>query len=165
MIAATCAAVLTAALAVPVAAPAPSTPEYPCRDRVVRILHDAGFRDQSLEIAWAIVQRESNGRNLIPGHPSYNGSDVGIWQTNRPAWGDERWWSESAMSDPRRQSRIVFRIMTKRGTYWRPWGLSSPHADALDTSHYQSWSPDLWYAWIWEPYMRYRAAFPKGCRS
>jgi hypothetical protein len=157
--------VAVAALIAPPAAPAKVADPYPCRDRIVRVLHDAGFRGESLVIAWAIVQRESNGRNLVPGHPSWNGGDWGIWQVNRGAWGGERWWTESSMSDPARQSRIVYRILTQRGTYWRPWGLSSPHADSLDTSHYGSWSSWQHYAWIWEPFTRYRAAFPKGCRS
>lgn len=165
MIAQLCAAIVAAAALTSPAAPAKVDESYPCRDRIVRVLHDAGFRGESLEIAWAIVQRESNGENLVPGHPRWNGGDWGIWQINRGAWGGERWWTESSMSDPVRQSRIVYRILSKRGTYWRPWGLSSPRADALDLSHYGDWSSWQHYAWIWEPYARYRAAFPKGCRS
>lgn len=164
MIAAACAAVLTAAM---VTAPAATTTDTapPCRDKTVRVLHAAGFRDHALRVAWAIVHRESNGRNVVPGVAGYNGSDVGIWQINRPAWGGSAWWSESAMSDPRRQSRIVYRILTKRGTYWRPWGLSSPRADSLDLTHYSSWSHEQHMAWIWDPYRRYYTAYPKGCRS
>ena len=165
MIAQLCAAIVAAAALTSPAAPAKVEEAYPCRDRIVRVLHDAGFRGESLVIAWAIVQRESNGENLVPGHSRWNGGDWGIWQINRGAWGGERWWTESSMSDPVRQSRIVYRILSKRGTYWRPWGLSSPRADALDLSHYGGWSSWQHYAWIWEPYARYRAAFPKGCRS
>lgn len=165
MIAQLCAAIITATALTTPAQPAKVDDPYPCRDRIVRVLHDAGFRGESLVIAWAIVQRESNGENLVPGHPRWNGGDWGIWQVNRGAWGGERWWTESGMSDPVRQSRIVYRILSKRGTYWRPWGLSSPRADALDTTSYQMWGPELHWAWIWEPYARYRAAFPKGCRS
>lgn len=158
------AAILSAALALPVSAPAVKAKPEPCGDKTARVLYAAGFRDESLEIAWAIVQRESNGRNLRPGVPGYNGEDVGIWQINRGAWGSSSWWSESAMTDPRRQSRIVYRILSKRGTYWQPWGLSSPHADALDVSSYGDWGPELWDAWIWQPYAHYRDAFPKRCR-
>jgi len=158
------AAILSAALALPIGAPAEKPKPEPCGDRVARILYDAGFRDESLRIAWSIVHRESRGENVVPGHPQWNGADWGLWQANKPTWGSASWWSDAAMSDPRKQSRIMFRTLTKRGTYWQPWGLTSPHADGVDASSYGSWGPALWDAWIWQPYARYRAEFPKRCR-
>lgn len=138
------------------------TPPSACRDKTALMLWRAGFRGHKNAVAWSITWRESRHQNLVPGHPQYNGSDLGTWQINRGAWGGERWWSESAMSDPERQSRIVYRILSKRGTYWRPWGLT-PDGDRLDATHYQSWGPALWDAWIMRPYLHARSIYPKEC--
>lgn len=171
-IAATLAALLLGAIvsldvdAAPVHGERPTAPlAKRCDDRLALLLTRAGFRGQALRTAWAVVQRESNGQNLIPGHPSYNGADVGIWQVNRPAWGGSRWWSEAAMGDPARQSRIVYRILTKRGTYWRPWGLTRD--GRLDATHYGSWSAWQHENWIMAPFRKYAAQFdrlPRACR-
>ncbi len=156
---------LSAALAAaPAAAPAVAKPKPPaeCHDKTASILWRAGFKGAVNQTAWSIVWRESRGQNLKSGHPQYNGSDVGIWQINRGAWGGSAWWSGSAMTDPRRQSRIVYRVLSKKGTYWRPWGLS-PDGLSLDATHYQSWGPDLWDAWIMSPYLYARSIYPKEC--
>lgn len=157
---------LVAALAVtPTAVPAAKAkPPAQCEDKVARALWRAGFKGAVNQTAWSIVWRESRGQNLVPGHPQYNGSDVGIWQVNRPTWGGASWWSESAMGNPRRQSRIVFRTLSKRGTYWRPWGLTSDGL-AMDTTHYGSWSSSQQWSWIWAPYAHARSIYPKECAA
>lgn len=165
MIAAACAAGLAAAMLVaPAPAPAAKADPYPCRDRIVRILHDAGFRGESLTIAWAIVMRESHGRNLDESSPWYSGA-LGIWQIQTSAHAGKPWHSREAMLDPDTQSRIAFRHMTNRGTWWQPWGLTSPRADGIDATAYGSWSSATQYALIWAPFAKYRAAFPNRCRS
>ena len=163
MIAAACAAmVAVSTLTGPAVAVERDRP--PCRERVVTVLHDAGFRGESLEIAWAIVMRESNGRNLDESSPWFTGG-LGFWQVQTSAHSDKPWHSRDAMLDPARQSRIVYRHMTNRGTWWRPWGLTSPHADGIDATAYGSWSSATQYALIWAPFAKYRAAFPNRCRS
>lgn len=139
----------------------PPAPTWSCRDKLARILKDAGFRGHDHRQAWAIVMRESRGQNLIPGHPQFNGEDWGIWQINAPAWSGERWWSYEHMSIPEDQSRIVYKHLSKKGKYWRPWGLTED--GQLDATHYQSWGPDLWEAWIMAPYRHFYAKYP--CRS
>lgn len=149
-----------AVLAMP--AKAKPTPPSACRDRHALMLWRAGFRGEKNRIAWAITWRESRHQNLVPGHPQYNGSDVGTWQINRGAWGRQRWWSEAAMSDPVRQSGIVYRILSKRGTYWRPWGITSD-GRGMDTSHYSMWSTWQHRNWIWGPYSYARSIYPQAC--
>lgn len=136
----------------------PLKPAWTCKNRLARDLYSAGFTGYAHKQAWAVVMRESNGQNLIPGHPSFNGEDWGIWQINSGAWGGEPWFTYAAMSDPAKQSRIAYRILTKKGTYWRPWGLTAD--GQLDATHYGSWGPDLWEAWIMEPFHRYLGQYP-----
>lgn len=137
---------------------APNEREWRCHDKAARILYRAGFTGEAHRQAWAVTWRESRHQNLIPGHPQFNGADWGMWQINRPAWGDQPWWTEANMSDPRKQSRIAYRILTKKGTYWRPWGLTAD--GQLDPTHYQSWGPDLWEAWIMAPFRQGLAKYP-----
>lgn len=146
------------------AMPPKAKPEPPaqCKDKTALMLWRAGFRGPKNAIAWAITWRESRHQNLVPGHPQYNGSDLGFWQINRGAWGGERWWSESSMSDPARQSRIVYRILSQRGTYWRPWGITSD-GKGMDTTHYGMWTSWQHANWIWRPYSYARSIYPKAC--
>lgn len=134
------------------------TKPWTCKNKLARTLYEAGFTGHDHRQAWAIVMRESNGENLKPGHPAYNGADLGIWQINEPSWGGEPWFTYNAMTDPARQSRIVYRILTKKGTYWRPWGLTDD--GQLDATQYGMWGPDLWDAWIMSPFLRYYAQYP-----
>jgi hypothetical protein len=138
------------------------TPPAQCKDRAALMLWRAGFKGERNRIAWSITWRESRHQNLVPGHPQYNGSDVGIWQTNRGAHGGASWWDESAMRNPERQSRIVYRIVSQRGTYWRPWGITSD-GRGMDTSHYGMWSSWQHHNWIWAPYSYARSIYPKEC--
>lgn len=135
----------------------------PCRDRLVNIIVDAGFKGNNIREAYAIVMRESNGENLGPGHPAFNGADWGIWQFNKPTWGGEPWWSDEAMLDPRKQSRIA-KNFSRGGKDWRHWGISGD-GQSMDTTYYGMWDADTQYAWIWEPYARYYGSFPKKCLS
>jgi hypothetical protein len=137
------------------------TPPSACRDKTALMLWEAGFRGHKNAVAWSITWRESKHRNLDESSPWYSGA-LGIWQVQTSAHSGRPWWSRSAMLNPRQQSRIVYLHMTQRGTYWRPWGLT-PDGNRLDPSHYQSWGPALWDAWIMRPYLHARSIYPKEC--
>ena len=145
------------------AMPPKAKPEPPakCRDKVALMLWRAGFRGNKNAIAWAVTHRESKHQNLDESSPWYSGA-LGMWQIQTSAHSGNRWWSRAAMLNPERQSRIVYLYMTKRGTYWRPWGLTS-NGNGLDPTHYQSWGPALWDAWIWRPYAHARSIYPSAC--
>lgn len=145
------------------AMPPKAKPEPPakCKDKTAVMLWDAGFRGHKNAVAWSITWRESKHRNLDESSPWYSGA-LGIWQVQTSAHSGRPWWSRSAMLNPRQQSRIVYLHMTQRGTYWRPWGLT-PDGNRLDPSHYQSWGPALWDAWIMRPYLHARSIYPKEC--
>ena len=142
-----------------VLAPAATAQAGQCR--VVKVLEGAGFSGHKLRIAYAVVMRESKGQNLSESSPWYSGA-LGIWQIQTSAHSGNRWWSRAAMLNPARQSEIVYRYMTNKGTYWRPWGLTS-NGLGMDTSHYGSWSSWQKWNWIWVPYKRYYDAYPHRC--
>ena len=139
-----------------------SRPAFVCENDTAQALYDAGFRGRDLREAWSIVMRESRGQNLIPGHWAFNGADYGIWQINAPSHSSKSWWSVSAMSDPVRQSRIVFK-WSKGGDYWTPWGLT-PDGE-LDTTYYGSWSSWQHQNWIIGPFKYFFAKFPRACEG
>jgi len=145
--------------AAPPAAQATTKKEV-CKDRTALVLKRAGFKGHKNRMAWAIVMRESKGQNLDESSRYFTGA-LGIWQVQTSAWAGQRWWSRAAMLNPYRQSRIVYRHMTKRGTYWRPWGLTP--RGTLDTTHYRNWSPWQWENWIMKPFRTYYAQWPKEC--
>lgn len=159
MIPAIASAFLAATVALtPGAAVADERPK--CRDRMVRVLEDAGFRGWQVRHAWAITWRESKHQNLDESSRFFTGA-LGVWQVQTSAHSGNRWWSRDAMLDPVRQSRIVYRYMTDRGTYWRPWGLTAD--GRLDPTHYAGWSAWQHQNWIMAPYQQGLALYPKGC--
>lgn len=143
------------------AKPAQHQPPEGCRDKTALMLWDAGFRGEQNRIAWAITWRESKHRNLDESSPWYSGA-LGIWQIQTSAHSSKTWWSRSAMLDPERQSRIVYRHMTDRGTTWQPWGLNRT-GTGLDITQYGGWSSWQHHNWIWAPYVQGRSLYPKKC--
>lgn len=143
-----------------VAAPAQAQAKE-CKDPVVRILKDVGFTGNSLRIGWAIVMRESKGQNLSESSPWYSGA-LGFWQIQTSAHSSKPWWSRAAMLNPKRQTEIVYKYMTRKGTWWQPWGIT-PNGRGVDASQYGGWSQWQITNWIWVPYWRYYQSFPRGC--
>lgn len=132
---------------------------FQCRDRLARMLHRVGFRGHSNRMAYAIVMRESKGQSLDESSRWFSGA-LGIWQIQTSAHRGKWWWSRSAMLDQERQSRIVYRYMSNRGTWWRAWGLTPD--GRLDATHYRRWSAWQHENWIMRPFRKYYAAYP--CR-
>lgn len=137
------------------------TPPAQCKDRAALMLWRAGFKGERNRIAWSITHRESKHRNLDESSPWYTGA-LGMWQVQTSAHSGSRWWSRAAMLNPARQSRIVYLHMTDRGTYWRPWGLTSD-GRGMDTTHYSMWTSATQWALIWQPYAYARSIYPKEC--
>jgi hypothetical protein len=137
------------------------TPPSACRDKVARMLWRVGFRGEVNRIAWSITHRESKHRNLDESSPWYSGA-LGMWQIQTSAHAGRPWWSRSAMLNAERQSRIVYRHMTKRGTFWQPWGLNRS-GTGMDTTQYGMWSSATQWAWIWQPYAYARSIYPRAC--
>jgi len=130
---------------------------WTCKNKAARVLHEAGFTGWAHKQAWAVTYRESKHQNLDESSPWYSGA-LGMWQIQTSAWSGQRWWSRSAMLDPLQQSRIAYRYMTKKGTYWQAWGLTAD--GRLDATQYASWGPGLWEAWIMAPFRKGLALYP-----
>lgn len=158
MIRAVAAAVVAAAFTLTPGVAAADRPV--CKDRMVRVLQQAGFTGWQIRHAWAITWRESKHKNLDERSP-WNTGALGTWQVQTSAHRGKPWWSRAAMLNPQRQSRIVYLHMTKRGTYWRPWGLTRD--GRLDPTHYRGWSAWQHENWIMRPYREGLARYPKGC--
>ena len=141
--------------------PTDHQPPAACHDTTARMLWHAGFRGEKNRIAWAITWRESKHQNLDESSPWYSGA-LGIWQVQTSAHSSKPWWSRSAMLNPARQSRIVYRHMTDRGRNWQPWGINRD-GTGLDTTQYGGWSSWQHHNWIWVPYIQGRALYPKKC--
>lgn len=139
-------------------APAQAKPRE-CRDPVAKVLSQAGFKGQKHRMAWAIVMRESGGRNLAEDSPWFTGA-LGWFQIQTSAHSGKPWWSRAAMLNPYRQSRIVFLHLSNRGRDWSHWGLTRD--GKLDTTYYQGWSSWQHEAWIMAPFRKFYAAYP--CR-
>lgn len=114
------------------------------------LLHKAGFKGQKNRIAWAIVMRESRGIPMDESNPYMQGA-LGIWQIQTSVWQDQPWWSRDNMLDPAKQSKIVYKHLSNKGTYWQPWGISADGL-SMDTTHYQRWTAQQQRDWIWTPY-------------
>lgn len=127
-----------------------------CKDPLALTIRNAGFRGESIHVAWAIAMRESNGNPTVI---SASG-DYGLFQINSGAWSNQSWWDSSAMLTPDYNARIAYKI-SKGGKDWKMWGLD--RYGNLDATYYQSWGPDLWQAWIVAPFQKYYAQFPTKC--
>lgn len=137
-------------------------PPAKCKDNIALMLWDAGFTGHRNAVAWAITWRESHHENLDESSPWYTGA-LGMWQVQTSAHSGKGWWSRSAMLNPERQSRIVYKHMTSKGRVWTAWGLTSPDADGIDATQYGMWSSAQQYAWIWAPYADGLNKYPKEC--
>lgn len=139
-------------------------PVQVCRNPIVTMLHDAGFRKHDLRAAWAVTWRESKHQNLSESSPWYTGA-LGMWQIQTSAHSGKHWWSRSAMLNPERQSRIAYKYLTSKATNWIHWGLGENNGKFyLDTSLYGGWSSSQHYSWIWAPFVQGWSLFPNKCK-
>jgi len=129
----------------------------PCKDPIVQVIKDAGWRGKQIRVAYAVAWRESNH---TPGESTY--PDLGLFQINQPAWGGSRYWPSqplNALSNAKAAHRIW------KSYSWTPWGLNAD-GSGVDTADY-SWSDWQVANWIWNPYVEGLRRFdrlPKACR-
>lgn len=138
-----------------------SEPTPECSDPLAVTLWKAGFRDQHLAMAWAIVMRESNGQNIVPGNPRFNGEDYGIFQLNKPTWGDEPWWDEDQVVTVEGNARMAYELIKEHG--FTAWGLNDD--GSFNFSSYGGWSEWQKENWIVRPYLRYLTQYWETCNN
>lgn len=148
------AAALTATV---LTAPAVAHAKPICRDPIVKVIKDAGFKGAHVRIAYAVAWRESNHR---PGESTY--PDLGLFQLNKPSWGRTKYWPANPLN-AQQNARAAHRIW--RDHSWRPWGLNR-NGTGVDTRDY-NWNSWRVTNWIWRPYVTGLNKFdrlPKACR-
>jgi Lysozyme like domain len=130
-----------------------------CPNRLVRTLSRAGFTGEDLREAWAIAMRESRGTNLGPGHPQFNGRDYGIFQFNRPTFGNRQWWNTRKLLTADYNARQAF-TMSRGGKNWVLWGLDGKGRPRAHLYRTFGWSAAQIDAWVVRPYERFYRAYP-----
>ncbi len=90
-----------------------------CTDRVVNVLHSAGFRGRALTFAYGIVMRESKGR---PRQISRT-NDYGLFQFNRATWSKAAWWHPTRLLDPSHNAAAAWTV-SQHGRTFYPWDIS-----------------------------------------
>ena len=90
-----------------------------CTDRVVNVLHSAGFRARALRIAYGIVMRESKGNAQAISRTS----DYGLFQFNRATWSKAAWWQSTRLLDASHNAAVAYRVSQHGHTFY-PWDIS-----------------------------------------
>jgi hypothetical protein len=148
--------ILATALAVTPAATPAKAPK-PCKDPIIKVIREAGWKDIHQRVAYAVAWRESNH---TPSESTY--PDLGLYQLNVGAWSGTKYWPANPL-DAKQNARAAFRIWKDHG--WQPWGLNAK-GTGVDASAYawSSWQIDNW---IWRPYVTGLGLYdrlPKACR-
>jgi cell wall-associated NlpC family hydrolase len=99
-------------------------------------LYSQGLSGKDLENMWAIGMRESNGKNIGPGEPGFNGSDYGIFQINKTHEGLVKSMGYDSMKDLMDpvKNLAVAKHMSNNWKNLSAWGVSS--GGGMDYSAY-----------------------------
>jgi hypothetical protein len=92
--------------------------------------------------------RESNGRPDV--------GTGGLFQLKAAVWASTDYWPAD-INDPAQNAAAAFKLYKSYG--WRPWGITA-NGDGIDARDYGGWTQSTQYAWIWQPFARWRAAYP-----
>ena len=120
----------------------------PCRDWLAGLLARVGWHGRDNRTAWAIAMRESNGRPDV--------SSGGLFQLKASVWASTDIWPVD-INDPYQNAAAAHKLWQRAG--WRPWGITAT-GDGIDARDYSGWDDSTQWAWIWEPYATWRAAYP-----
>jgi hypothetical protein len=99
-------------------------------------LYSQGLSGKDLENMWAIGMRESNGKNIGPGEPGFNGSDYGIFQINKVHQGLVKSMGYDSMDDMMDpvKNLAVAKHMSNNWKNLSAWGVTS--GGGMDYSAY-----------------------------
>jgi len=120
----------------------------PCRDWLAGLLARAGWFGEDNRTAWSIVMRESNGRPDV--------GTGGLFQLKASVWAGTDIWPAD-ISNPHQNAAAAHKLWKRAG--WRPWGITQS-GNGIDARDYGAWDAATQWNWIWEPYARWRAAYP-----
>lgn len=103
-----------------------------CKNWLVNQLHETGFRGKNLREAWAIVMRESGGRE----DAISSTNDYGMFQFNQAAWSGQDWWNSKKLLTRDYNAKVAYRI-SQGGKTWYPWDIDGKghHKGAYTSKH------------------------------
>jgi Lysozyme like domain len=128
-----------------------------CGDWLTRLLSRSGFEGEDLREAWAIVMRESGGREDAISRTD----DLGLFQINTATWRKQPWFDRELLLT-RKYNAQVAHTLSRGGGSWYSWGLDGhgrPDARAYVKS---GWSEERIVDSIVMPYVQWYAQYP--CR-
>jgi hypothetical protein len=128
-----------------------------CGDWLAKLLSRQGFEGEDLREAWAIVMRESGGREDAVSVTN----DLGLFQINTATWKAQPWFDRKALLT-RKYNAKVAHLLSRGGKSWYSWGLDGhgrPNAGAYVNA---GWTQERILSHIVRPYIQWYAQYP--CR-
>ena len=128
-----------------------------CGDWLTRLLSRSGFEGEDLREAWAIVMRESGGREDAISRTN----DLGLFQINTATWRTQPWFDRELLLTRKYNAQVAHEL-SRGGRTWYSWGLDGhgrPDARAYVKS---GWSEERIIGSIVMPYVQWYAQYP--CR-
>ena len=128
-----------------------------CGDWLTKLLSKTGFAGENLREAWAIVMRESGGRE----DAISVSNDLGLFQINTSTWQEQPWFDHDSLLKRKFNAKVGF-LLSQGGDSWYSWGLDGhgrPDAGAYVNA---GWTPDHIVKKIIEPYVLWYSLYP--CR-
>jgi hypothetical protein len=128
-----------------------------CGDWLTKLLSKTGFEGENLREAWAIVMRESGGRE----DAISVSNDLGLFQINTATWQEQPWFDHESLLKRKFNAKVGL-LLSKGGESWYSWGLDGhgrPDAGAYVNA---GWTPDHIVKKIVEPYVLWYSLYP--CR-
>ena len=119
-----------------------------CNHWLAKLLYKTGYRGKNLREAWAIVMRESGGREDAI---SATG-DYGMFQFNKAAWGNQEWWDTELLLTREYNAEVAFEI-SDGGRTWYPWDIDGK---GRHKANYTS-------SYVYEKYVSWYEKYPEYC--
>ena len=129
----------------------------PCKDPMIEVIRNAGWKGKQARIAYGVSWRESNhtaSESTLP--------DLGLFQINT-VWAGTKYWPANPL-DAQQNANAAYRMWKDHS--WRPWALNAT-GTGVDMRDY-AWSAWQVEHWVWRPYVtglhRYDN-LPKSCKE
>lgn len=133
-----------------------------CKNKLVNLLRETGFKNSNLKEAWAIAMRESRGN----AKSISSTQDYGVFQFNKFTHSSQKWWNVKKLLNAKYNAKIAFE-MSRGGKTWYPWGLDGQGRVKAHVFTGSGWSKSRIKSDIEAPFMRFMKEFkslPKQCR-
>ena len=128
-----------------------------CGDWLAKLLSRQGFEGENLREAWAIVMRESGGREDAVSVTN----DLGLFQINTATWKSQPWFNRKMLLT-RTYNAKVAHLLSDGGKSWYSWGLDGHGRPKPDAYVKVGWTPERIESSIVVPYIQWYANYP--CR-